>query len=135
MKQLFLLEILQKLRAQPELMRKFKALAVVAFLGFIFICGLTVWGGITAFSYVATNANEAIHSPSVQANLADLKTELKSLPKFQAWNCWEKAQSLIAVQPWLERPAAGNLVSLKVACFEDKNVACKGPACIEGRAL
>lgn len=129
MKQEIILELLKKLKANPNLMRKLKIFAVVGVVGFLMAGALTIWAGITAFNYVATKATEAVHSPGAQTHVKNLKAEIKSFPKLQLINCWGKAQSLIAAQPWLERPVIDNLVNLKLACLDDKPAACEDYDC------
>lgn len=130
MKQVILLEAIRKLKSKPHIMRKLKIFAVIGFVGFLITGALTIWAGVEAFNYVATKATEVAHSPVTQMNVESLKAEL-SVPKLQALNCWGKVQSLMAVQPWLERPAIDNLVDLKVACLEDKPALCEGPECAQ----
>lgn len=122
MKHILLLKILNKLKGDPRLMKKVKIFAVVGLVGFFFAAGLTIWAGISAISYIASTANQAIQSPVTHSHLEDLKTDLKSLPKIQPVSCWAKAQSLISFQPWIERPALDNLIGLKAACFQPTEV-------------
>lgn len=128
MKQIILFKILEKFKEKPELMRKAKIFAVVGVVVLLLTGALMVWAGVSAFNYVASSVNQAIQSPIAQGHVENLKTELKNLPKQQAINCWGKAQSLLAVQPWLERPALDNLANLKIACFGQKP-ACQGTDC------
>lgn len=135
MKQQIFIEIIRKIKAKPHLMRKVKIFAVVGLVGFLVTGALTIWAGITAFNYVATKATAAVQSPVAQTNIESIKTELKTLPKFQALSCWGKAQSLMAVEPWLARPALDNLINLKVACLEDKPALCEGHECTQMKKL
>ncbi len=135
MKRIVFFEILQTLKTEPKLMRKVKIFAVVGIVGFLITVALMIWAGVSAFNYVASSASQVIQSPTALGHVENLKTELKSLPKLQAINCWGKAQSLIAVQPWLERPALDNLVNLKVACFEQKPSVCQGAECEKMKEL
>ncbi len=135
MKQALFIEIIRKLKAKPHLMRKIKIFAAVGLVGFLITGALAIWAGITAFNYVATKATAAVQSPVAQTNIESLKTELKSLPKLQALSCWGKAQSLMAVEPWLARPAMDNLINLKVACLEDKSAVCEGHECTQMKNL
>lgn len=99
MKKLILIEILRKLRAKPNLMRKVKIFAAVGVVGLLVTSGLVIWAGISAFSYAATKANEVIQSPQASAQVETFKAEVKGLSGLQALSCWGKAQSLIAVEP------------------------------------
>jgi len=129
MNQNIFFELLQKLKQKPNLMRKLKIFAVIGVVGFLITGGLVIWAGISAVSYVTSTTNQAVQSPLTQDHIAKLKTKAQGLPKIQALNCWAKAQSLLAVQPWLERPALDNLVNLKVACLEQKPAVCDGKDC------
>lgn len=129
MKHIIVYEILDKLKRNPKLMRKAKVFVVVGLVGVLLTGALTIWAGVSAINYLATSANQAIQSPITQGHVESLKSEIKSLPGFQAANCWGKAQTLLGVQPWLERPAFENLTNLKVACFEQKSNLCRGSNC------
>lgn len=129
MKREIFFELIHKLKEKPHLMRKLKIFAVIGIVGFVITGALTIWAGVTAFNYVAIKATEAVQAPSTLMYVNNLKTELKSLPKIQAISCWAKAQSLLEIQPWLERPAIDNLVNLKVACLENRVQVCEGAEC------
>jgi len=135
MKHEIIFEILKNIKQKPKLMKKLKVFAVVGIVGFLITGALVIWAGISAINYVASSTSQIIQSPTAQGHVENLKTELSSLPKFQAINCWGKAQSLIAVQPWLERPALDILANLKVACFEHKPNACQGADCEQMKRL
>ena len=121
MKYTVILEVLNKLKEKPELMRKIKIFALVGLVGVLIVGALAIWVGISTINYVASTANQMIQSPVAQSHVETLKTELKDLPEIQAFNCWGKAQSLLAIQPWLERPVFENLENLKVACLDLKS--------------
>lgn len=129
MKHIIVYEILDKLKRNPKLMRKAKVFVVVGLVGVLLTGALTIWAGVSAINYLASSANQAIQSPVTQGHVENLKSEIKSLPNFQAVNCWGKAQTLLGVQPWLERPAFENLTNLKAACFEQKSNLCRGSNC------
>ena len=126
-------KVVRKLKQKPNLMRKVKIALAVGVVGFFVTGALVVWAGLSvfgsAFTYVAVKKNEVMQSPTTQAQIENLKSEAKQLPKFQPINCWGKAQSLLAVQPWLERPALENLMNLKVACLEQIPAKCEGADC------
>ena len=119
MKRELVIELIRKIKAKPNLKRKLKIFVLIGLVGFIFTCALTIWAGLTAFNYVALKANELAHSPIALTQVENLKTELKALPKLQSINCWASAQSLMNIQPWLERTVIDNLITLKVACLND----------------
>ena len=135
MKKRILIEILRKLKAKPHLMRKAKIFAAVGVVGVLVTSGVVIWAGISAFSYVASRANEVIHSTQASAQVANLKTEIKGITGVQALSCWGKAQTLLAVQPWLERPAIDNFKNLKVACLDSTPAVCEGHECNQIKQL
>ncbi len=129
MKKEIITEILKKLNTKPNLMRKLKIFAIVGIVGFIFVGGLTIWVGISAFNYIAIKAKETVKSPAALNHIDNLKSEFSNLPKLQALSCWSTAQSLMTAQPWLEKSAVDNLVTLKTACLELKPAVCEGAEC------
>ena len=129
MKKEIIAEILKNLNAKPLLKKKLKMYATVGIIGFFLILTLTVWAGISVFNYTLTKAKETIQSPSVSNNIKDLKTEMNGMPKLQALSCWSAAQSLIAVQPWLDKSVSENLAKLKNGCLKLPNEVCESVEC------
>lgn len=78
---------------------------------------------------------KVIQSPVAQGQIENIKEELKGVTTLQALNCWNKAQSLLGVQPWLERPALENFASLKVACFASQPSLCESQDCNQIKKL
>ncbi|HPI40232.1 MAG TPA: hypothetical protein PLJ21_05470 [Pseudobdellovibrionaceae bacterium] len=134
MKQIIFLELIRKLKAKPHLIRKIKIFAVVGVAGFFVTGALAIWAGVSAISYVADKANVVMQSAQTAAHIENLKTEVKGL-SLQPLNCWGKAQSLMAVEPWLARPALDNLKNLKVACLEATTPVCEGHECSQMKKL
>lgn len=128
MKQVILLEIIRKLKEKPNLRRKFKIFAAVGGVGFFLTGAIAIWAGVSAINYVADKTNVVMQSPQTTAHIENIKTELKGL-SFQPLNCWGKAQSLLALEPWLARPALDNLKNLKIACLEATTPVCEGKEC------
>ena len=135
MKQDIIYEAIRKIKAKPGLMRKVKIFLAVGVVGFVITGALVIWAGVSAFNYVASKTTEVIHSPAALAQVENLKLEAKGFSKFQILSCWVKAQSLIAVEPWLARPALDNLMNLKVACLETVPAACNGDECAQMKKL
>lgn len=135
MKQTILLELLRNIKTRPKLMRKFKILAMVGAVGVVVTGALVIWAGVFAFNFVATRATELIQSPQTSAHVENLRAQANELPKLQALNCWGKAQSLMAFEPWLQRPALDNLNNLKVACLESEPAVCEGKECAQMNQL
>jgi hypothetical protein len=129
MKNVIFYEIMRELKAKPKLMKKLKIFLIVGVVGVVLTGVLAVWAGITAINYVASTAGQVIQSPIAKDQVETLKAEVEGIAKFQALSCWTKAQSLLAVQPWLEKPVQENLHSLKLACFEEKSGTCQGTIC------
>lgn len=134
MKHAIIYEIIRKIKAKPALMRKVKIFAVVGLVGFFLVGGLTIWAGVSAVKYVVASTSQVISSPTTQEQIQSAKTELQKV-QFQPLNCWGKAQSLLAVQPWIEKPAFDNLQNLKVACLESPPAVCEGDECSQMKQL
>lgn len=113
--------------------RKLKILIAVGIVGFLVTGVLVIWAGISAFNYVALKSNEVIHWPTALAQVENLKLDANALPKFQPLRCWGKAQSLMAVEPWIARHALANLQSLKLACVEAVAPVCEGNDCAQNK--
>jgi hypothetical protein len=121
MKHILFLELIRKLKARPHLMRKVKIIAAVGVVVFLMTGALAIWAGVSAIGYVAGKANGVLQAPQTAVHIESLKTDLGGL-KLQPLNCWGKAQSLMAVEPWLTRPALDNLKNLKTACLETHQI-------------
>jgi hypothetical protein len=117
MNQQILIELIRKLKAKPELMRKFKIFAFIAGIGFLLTGALTIWAGAKAITYLSGKAEVVMQTPETAAQIEKLKTEAKGLT-VQPLSCWLQAQSLLAVETWLARPVMENLNRLKLACFK-----------------
>lgn len=121
MKKEIVFKILKKIESNKKLKRKLKIFVVAGIFGFFIISALTIWIGFKAVNYVATKTKEAGRAPIVQGYVHNINSELKTLSKNQVVSCWDKAQSLIAIQVWIERSAIDNLMDLKVACLENNS--------------
>lgn len=127
MKKTILLEIVKNLKSKPKLMKKLKVLVVVGIVSFVMIGGLLIWASVSVVKHVIAST-QVILSPATQEQLQSVKSELKKI-QFQPLSCWEKAQSLMAVEPWLARSAIDNLKNLKVACLKEEMSQCEGGEC------
>lgn len=110
-------------------MKKIKVLVIAGAIGFLLICTVTIWASVSAINFVATHATHVFRAPSTQEHLERAKVELTALAGLKSGKCWDHAQSLLTMQPWLERPALKNLAELKVACFNPKPSACQDHNC------
>jgi hypothetical protein len=109
-------ELLNKFKNNPQIMRKFKIFLGVAFIGFLLVSTLVIWGGVVAVRGVA---NLGSH-PNVQEKVVALGKEINNLPALAKVGCWDKAQSLLSIKAWLEKPIAENVKELAQACSENK---------------
>ncbi len=105
-------ELLNKLKGDHRIMRKLKIFLGVALVGFMLVCALVIWGGVATVRQVASfGAN-----PKVQEKVTALGSEIKNLPALAKVGCWEKAQTLMNVAIWIEKPVADNFKELTQAC-------------------
>jgi hypothetical protein len=102
--------------------KKFKIILALTFCGSLLIFALVVWGGVAAVEYVASAANQTLILTEANQQIAQLKEESKILSTFRPLSCFDKAQSLISVQPWLEQSMSVNFLNLKAACFGNGKV-------------
>lgn len=129
MKYQIIIELLKSLNNRPDLKRKVKTFALVGVVGLVITLALTIWAGVAVFNFATSKANEVIQSIPYQNHIETAKNEIKGLPKIHALNCWTTAQSLMALQPWVERPAVANLMNLKTACLDFSTTVCQGVDC------
>lgn len=107
---------LEKLKANDSLKHKLKIFFGIGCAGCLLLVGLLIWAGVSTVKHVAGLAT----SPGVQAQITNLKTEIPKLPALAKVGCWEKVQSLMNVQVWMEQPVAETLNSVTEACFGKK---------------
>lgn len=93
---------------------------IVGFGGLVLVGGLLIWAGVSALNYFTTSAAQIAASASTSDQIENLKAEMSQV-QFQPWNCWLKTQSLLNLQPWIERPTMDNFILLKQACLRQKN--------------
>jgi hypothetical protein len=107
--------------ANDQLKKKLKVFLGIGCLGILLVGGLIIWAGVATVKHVASVGANV----NVQEQVQNLKTGVLNLPAIAKVGCWEKAQSLLAVQVWLEKPVAENIQGLKDACFgsEEKSSA------------
>lgn len=112
MKRILFLKLLHILKSKPDLARKVKLFALVGLTGLATVFGLAIWAGISAFDYAAVKVKTVVESPVFQANVGQI----------DGLSCWNKTQSLLTVQPWLERPALENFINLKETCLKNRQL-------------
>jgi hypothetical protein len=93
-------------------MQKFKFVLGVVFICFLFISTLVIWGGVAAVREVVNLGSNS----NVQEKVVSLGTEIKNLPALTKVGCWDKAQSLLSIKVWLEKPVAENIKESTQAC-------------------
>jgi hypothetical protein len=109
-------DLTNKLRSNTTLKRYLKIFLGVGCLGLLLVGGLIIWAGMATVQHVADLSTD----PKVQEQVQKLKTDIPNMPALVKVGCWEKVQSLMNVQVWLETPAAENIQGLKEACLEEK---------------
>ena len=121
MSQVDLSETMRRFMANDQLKKKLKVFLGIGCLGILLVGGLIIWAGVATVKHVASVGANV----NVQEQVQNLRTGALNLPAIAKVGCWEKAQSLLAVQVWLEKPVAENIQGLKDACFgsEEKSSA------------
>ena len=118
MKPLFYyLKLLKKSKSNPNFRRRAILFGSLGIFTFLAISSLALWAGISALSYVSESTRQVLATPIAMEQAKNLEEQFKELPSLQAVNCLDKAQRLLTVTPWLERPVLANLVELKNACL------------------
>jgi hypothetical protein len=93
--------------------KKFKIFLSIGCLGMVLLGGLVLWAGVATVQQVAKIGSNV----TVQEQMENLKGEISEIPAIVKVGCWEKVQSLMNIQIWLETPLGENITSLKDACF------------------
>ncbi len=118
MKSLFYyLKLLKKSKSNPNFRKRAILFGSLGIFTFLTIGSLALWGGLSALSYVSDATRQVLSTPAANEPTRYLEEQLKDLPNLQAVACLDKAQRLLAVSPWLERPVLANLIQLKDACL------------------
>jgi len=89
----------------------------VGCLGLLLAGGLMIWAGVATVRHVADLSAD----PNVQEQVRKFKDDISKMPAQVQAGCWEKVQSLMNVQVWLEVPVIENIQSLKEACLEEQD--------------
>jgi hypothetical protein len=112
-----LFELLKKIEKNKNLKKKLKIFLGIGIFSFFILGGLAIWLGLKAVNYVGSKTIDLVPISTIKVNSEKLNSELTKLSRTQAVGCWEKAQSLIAVEVWLERSASDNFMDLKASCW------------------
>ena len=113
MNQLELQQALNKFKDNDQLKRKLKIFLGIGCLGILLVGGLILWAGVATVQHVAGLGSKV----NVQEQVQNLKGKIPGIPAIAKAGCWEKVQSLMSIQVWLETPVAENITSLKNACL------------------
>jgi hypothetical protein len=107
-------ETIRRILANEQLKKHIKVFLGIACLVILLGGGLIVWAGVATFRHVATIGENA----NVQEQVQSLKkTGVLTLPAIPKVGCWQKAQSMLVLQIWIEKPIGENVQGLKDACF------------------
>lgn len=125
MRRLILFEILRRIGWPPPLARRLKIFVGIGLFTVFLAGGLVVWGLVAGVRHIAGVGQ----SFDVQAKAQAITTEVRDLPALIQVGCWQKAQTLLSVSVWLEKPIADNLKNLKTACLKNQNQVCERQEC------
>ena len=114
---------------KPRLLRKVKIFAAVFVVGIAITGGAAVWAGMAALGYVSNVAEKAMLSPTTTTAVENLREEAGKLSLAKPAECWNQAQTLLSVEPWLQSPLREILQDLGSACFQEKAKTCDGQSC------
>lgn len=118
MKDLFYyLSKLERYKSNPNFMKKVILWGSLALGGLFVLLAVAIWGAVSLFSAATSTASKMAASPAAQSYADSLKSDLQDLPRIKALPCFDTAQNLLALGPWLERPVLDNMVQLKDACL------------------
>ena len=108
-----------------KLFKKYKTLILAGALVLFVTTGLIIWAGVIATKKVVS----VLQAQNINIEMSQVANQAQAAyTNFQPLPCWLKAQSLMNVQPWLERPMLENLNHLKSACLA-KAEDCKADDC------
>jgi hypothetical protein len=116
--------------------RNFKAFVCIALVGLIFVGGFITWAGISILSNINVVASRALNFAPIQQQIQVIQKEIPQITNFHFFNCLEKAQNLISLQPWLEKPVASHFEDIRNSCFTSSEIPCEGENCdLKGELL
>ncbi|MBU1565813.1 MAG: hypothetical protein KJ630_09325 [Proteobacteria bacterium] len=104
---------LSNFKNNDQLKRKLKLFLGIGCLGVFLVGGLIIWAGVTAVTHVVGLGSNV----NVQEQVKNLKGNIPKIPAIAKVGCWERVQSLMNIQVWLETPLGENITSLKDACL------------------
>jgi len=101
-------------KTNHQLKRKLKIFLGIGCAGILLGGVLIIWAAVTTVQHVADVGAKL----NVPEKVQNLKTEALNLPALVKIGCWDKVQSLLDAQVWLEKPVSENIQSLKDACWD-----------------
>ena len=113
MNQSELQQALNNFKDNDLLKRKLKIFLGIGCLGILAVGGLILWAGVATVQHVAGLGSKV----NVQEQVQNLKEKIPLIPKTSKTGCWEKVQSLMSIQVWLDIPVSENITGLKNACL------------------
>ncbi len=113
MNQSELQQTLNKFKNNDQLKRKLKIFLGIGCFGILVVGGLILWAGVTTVQHVAGLSSKV----NVQEQVLNIKEKIPAIPAIAKAGCWEKVQSLMTIQVWLDTPVAENIAGLKNACL------------------
>ncbi|KJR98738.1 MAG: hypothetical protein VR65_19720 [Desulfobulbaceae bacterium BRH_c16a] len=100
-------------KGNDQFKRKLKIFFTIGCLGMVLVGGLILWAGVATVQQVAKIGSNV----NVQEQVENLKGGIPKIPAIVKVSCWEKVQSLMSIQVWLETPLGENITTLQNACF------------------
>ncbi|MEI8027423.1 MAG: hypothetical protein WCI18_13830 [Pseudomonadota bacterium] len=113
----YYLKLLKKSKSNQNFRKRAILFVSLGAFTFLTVSGLALWGALSAISYVSDATSQVLSTPAAKEQAKTLREGLKELPNLQALACLNRAQQLLAITPWLERPVLANLVLLKNECL------------------
>ncbi len=107
------LQSLNRFKDNDQLKRKLKIFLGIGCLGILLVGGLILWAGVATVQHVVKIGENSNMTEQVK----NLKAEIPKIPALVRVGCWEKVQSLMNIQVWMETPIKENITSLKNACL------------------
>ena len=101
------------LKANDQLKRKLKIFLGIGCLGMLLVGVLILWAGVATVQHVAKIGSNV----NVREQVENIKGGIPKIPAIVKVGCWEKVQSLMGIQIWIETPLGENITSLQDACF------------------
>ena len=110
-------------------MRKITLFQVLAgTTGVLAFAGIIIWSSVSLINYAISSTSELMNSPKVQNHIEKAKDKIERI-QFKPQSCWNEAQNLLSLQPWLQHPPLDNLKGLSVSCMEMRPAICEIDPC------